>query len=408
MKNFASPFFQAAVMGVFLCASCVIPATKPHPHPQTAAATGSGDPAKGLVLLDGAAAGWRASLVLDNQPTGIWRMEPLQIFPQYATPEVVGLDDNGTCWVMVSYSGKWTPVRVLADGAWLGGIAHADIDPAVAGKELYVGGKKGVLYQVRAYADGGLDGRRIATFPGQEIHTIVGGNVDPSHDGAELLVFTRPGALYRVTPQAGGTFKTEWLSDLSGRIRDAIVLPDGHTIVTASRDGKVALLQMQADGPHWQIIHQNDAGCGRLAVSKQQTGGWPVIYSTGDNGRIFRHEFVAEKWNTQTIYAGPLGPRGLVVGQFDPDPSIETVAIFGYSGRVEKLALHNGKWTTTTLFTDRDRGHWLSVLEIDGRNNTDEILLSGYGARMVLLSSDPGTGVSGLAVPVALDRHANP
>ena len=336
-------------------------------------------------------------------------MEPLQIFPQYATPEVVGLDDNGTCWVMVSYSGKWTPLRVLADGVWLGGIAHGDIDPEFDGKELYVGGKKGVLYQVRAYADGGLDGRRIATFQGREVHTIVGGELDPTHEGAELLVFTRPGALYRVSRDQGQEFKTELVGELSGRIRDAIVLPDGRTMVTASRDGRVSLLRMELDGPQWQTIHQSDAGCGRLAVGKMMSGGMPVLYSSGDNGRIFRHaKSDSGDWATTTIYSGPLGPRGLVAGQFNADESVETIAVFGYSGRVELLENHAGVWSTSTLFTDRDRGHWLSVLEIDGRNNTNEILLSGYGARMVLLTMDPGTGVDELAVPVEIDRHANP
>jgi hypothetical protein len=366
-----------------------------------------GNPAKGLVELDGAAQGWRASLVLDNDPVGVWRMEPLQIFPQYATPEVIGLDDNGTCWVMVSYSGKWTPQRVLADGAWLGGIAFADIDPQTTGQELYVGGKKGVLYQVRSYADGGLDGRRIASFPGLEIHTLIAGDVDPAHDGGEVLVFTRPGGLYRVIANGNGEFTSTLIGELPGRIRDAILLADGKTIVTASRNGQIALLTLDGGGPQWQIIHQSDAGCGRLAIGKSKAGEMPPIYSSGDNGRIFRHTVGAKGWNTETIYSGPLGPRGLVAGQFDPDPTVETVAIFGYSGRVEKLSNRDGVWESTTLFADRDRGHWLSVLEIDGRNNTDEIMLSGYGARMVLLSMDPGSGVSELAVPVKLDRHAN-
>ena len=66
-------------------------------------------PGRGEVPLE-AAEGWRASLVHDNGSTGIWTVEPLQIFPQYASPEVVGLDDKGRCLVMVSYSGTWTPV----------------------------------------------------------------------------------------------------------------------------------------------------------------------------------------------------------------------------------------------------------------------------------------------------------
>jgi len=362
-----------------------------------------------LVLLEGAAPGWRASLVLDNDPVGIWRMEALPIFPQYATPEVVGLDDQGTCWIMVSYSGKWTPTRVINDGIWLGALAFGDVDPSFPGNELYVGGKKGVLYQVRSYADGGVDARRIAAFPGHEIHSIAAGELDPSAPGPELLVFTRPGGLYQLTATPDGDFRSEFLEDLSGRIRDAQVLPDGHAMVTAGRDGKVSLLRMTKDGPQWTTIHQAAAGRGRLAIGQIQAAGMPIIYSTEDQGRIFRHQPQPDgSWTTTTIYSGPLGPRGLVAGHFLPNPQRETVAIFGYSGRVELLARDGEQWQSTTLFTDRDRGHWLSKIEVDGRNNTDEILLSGYGARMVLLTSDPGTGVPELAVPVAVDRHAPP
>lgn len=387
--------------------SCVVP---PQRGSQTEDSHQSvqDNPAKKFVLLDGAADGWRASLVLDNDPVGIWRMEPLQFFPQYATPEVIGLDDRGSCWIMVNYSGKWTPTRLLHDGVWLGALDHADVDPTAPGKELYVGGKRGVLYQMRSYHDGLADARRIATFDGREVHTIVAGSLREGSNEPEILVFTRPGALYRVTPQPGGTFATEFLGELAGRIRDARRLPDGKTIVTAGRDGKISLLRMTAAGAQWQVIHDLDSGRGRLALGEVQASGMPLIYSTGDAGRVFRHEFIADgSWQTSTIYSGPLGPRGLIAGHFLPNHDIETVAVFGYSGRVELLQCEGDQWSASTLFEDRDRGHWLSKIEIDGRNHTDEILLSGYGARMVLLSADPGSGVDELSVGVDLDQHAS-
>ena len=369
------------------------------------------DPAKSLVVLPGAADGWRASLILDNDHTGVWRMESLQLFPQFATPEVIGLDDDGTCWVMVSYSGKWSPMRVLQDGAWLGAVAYGDLDPTAEGVELYTGGKKGRLYQVRAYADGGLDGRRIATFAGAEIHTLVTGDFDVQRPGRELLLFTRPGSYHLLHCEADGTWHSQFLGTLDGRIRDAILLPDGRQLATASRDGTIRLLHFQEDGtPIWETIHSASEGRGRLALSLRMGVENPILYSTGDQGSVFRHTRDANRnWITEVIYFGPLGPRGLVAGQFDPNPEVETVAVFGYSGRVELLSRSKGAkvWSETTLFQDRDRGHWLSNLEIDLRNNTDEILLSGYGARMVLLSRFPGTGHSGLAVPEDKDRHAS-
>lgn len=390
-----------------LLGACVVPPQQ-QGKASTVASKTTASPSKKLVLLEGSAPEWRASLVLDNDPVGIWRMEPLQFFPQYATPEVIGLDDQGSCWIMVNYSGKWTPTRLINDGVWLGALDHADVDPRAPGKELYVGGKRGVLYQVRSYHDGLADARRIATFDGREVHTIVAGALREDSHAPEILVFTRPGALYRLVPQSDGTFANEFLGELPGRIRDAQLLADGKTIVTAGRDGKISLLRMTSAGPSWETIHEVASGRGRLATGKMQASGMPLLYSSGDAGRIFRHELGADgQWQTTTIYSGPLGPRGLVAGHFLPDHNKETVAIFGYSGRVELLVHEGEQWKASTLFTDRDRGHWLSKIEIDGRNNTDEILLSGYGARMVLLSADPGTGVDELSVAVDLDEHAS-
>jgi hypothetical protein len=400
-------FIPACSFVLVFLVSCMVPPQR-RSHVEDSHPFAVENPAKKFVLLDGAADGWRASLVLDNDPVGIWRMEPLQFFPQYATPEVIGLDDHGSCWIMVNYSGKWTPTRLLNDGVWLGALDFADVDPTAPGKELYVGGKRGVLYQVRSYHDGLADARRIATFDGREVHTIVAGPIREGSAEPEILVFTRPGALYRVTPQSNGTFATEFLGELAGRIRVARVLPDGKTIVTAGRDGKISLLRMTAAGPQWEVIHGLDSGRGRLALGEVQASGMPLIYSTGDAGRVFRHELVADgHWQTTTIYSGPLGPRGLVAGHFLPNHNIETVAVFGYSGRVELLQREGDQWSASTLFEDRDRGHWLSKIEIDGRNNTDEILLSGYGARMVLLSANPGTGIDELSVPVDLDKHTS-
>ena len=50
-------------------------------------------------------------------------------------------------------------------------------------------------------------------------------------------------------------------------------------------------------------------------------------------------------------------------------------------------------WRVETVFGSDDQGHWLTVGELDGRNGTDELVASGYGARMVLLSRPPGYGL---------------
>ena len=55
-----------------------------------------------------------------------------------------------------------------------------------------------------------------------------------------------------------------------------------------------------------------------------------------------------------------MGPRGLAAGRFGVDPEAETVAVFGYSGRIELLELGAGGWSASAIFTARDRGHWLA------------------------------------------------
>ena len=53
-------------------------------------------------------------------------------------------------------------------------------------------------------------------------------------------------------------------------------------------------------------------------------------------------------------------------------------------------------WKVETLFEDRDKGHSLAVAELDGRNATEELLGSGYGGRIFMLSRPVGYGRPGI------------
>ena len=341
-----------------------------------------------------APADWQASLLLDNGGVGVWTVKPFPVFSQYATPEVVGLDDRGRCWVLVSYSGKWTPIPVIHDGAWLGALTHGEVDPRIEGAELYAGGEKGNVYQIVSYPHGVLDYRLLAHLPGREVHTLLAGDLDPRSPGPELLAFTRPGGLYRLTPTGrDGRFETEFLEELPGRVRDAVVLParDGERpeILTAGRDGRLRRLRFTAEGADWFTVYETGMGLGRLAVAPDPGGDDLVVYSTLDDGQVLRHVRNGTRWATGTIHRGTQGPRGLVAGRFHDDPRIEALALFGYSAEVELLTNRDGVWESETIFRDRDRGHWLATAELDGRNHTREILCSGYGGRIVMLARVP-------------------
>ncbi|MHC5011996.1 MAG: hypothetical protein ACYTG6_13800 [Planctomycetota bacterium] len=360
------------------------------------------DPRGGEVPLP-AGGGWHASLVIDNQGVGIWTVKSFDVFETLGCPDVVGLDDLGRCHVLVSYSGRWTPITTVSDGKWLGGLTHGDLDPRIRGSEIYTGSQKGNVYQVVAYSHGIVDNRLIAHLPGREIHTLVTGELDPTSAGPELIVFTRPGGLYRMTPTGpDGTFEIAHLQDLPGRVRDAIVLPSergGYPgIATVSRTGRLEILRLTREGPQWQTIYRASMGLGRIALRPPRSRAPQVLYATHDDGRILRLERAETGgYAVDEIYFGPPGPRGIAAGRFDEDPDKETVAIFGYSGRVELLTRADGAWTAETLFQDSDKGHWLAVAELDGRNATREILSSGYSGRVVLLARPPGYGKSGAA-----------
>jgi hypothetical protein len=378
------------------------PESEQAPEPQL-----NTDPTQLEAPLPSESPDWHATLVLDNEGVGVWTVDAFQVFEQYASPEVVGLDDLGRCNVMVSYSGKWTPLRRVGDGKWLGGLAHGDVDPRVPGAELYAGGQLGNLYQLRPYSHGALDARLIGHFPGLELHTLVGGELDPRTPGPELLVFTRPGALYRVrVSEESGEFESVLLQQLAGRVRDALVLP-GHDegsseVATVSRAGKLELLRIGKRGPEWRVLHEGPMGQGRLALRESGPGEPRVLYSTLDDGRLLRHEEQGSgAWRTETIYAGPQGPRGVAAGRFDPDPAVETVAVFGYSRKVQLLSRREGAWQVETLFVDLDKGHWLAAAELDGRNSTRELIGSGYGGRVFMLSRLPGAGLGGVALDPA-------
>ncbi|MHC4955629.1 MAG: hypothetical protein ACYTGZ_17395 [Planctomycetota bacterium] len=347
------------------------------------------DPREGRVVLPGQS-GWDASLVIDNNGVGIWTVNSFQVFKQYACPEVVGLDNDGRCHVLVSYSGRWTPITAVHDTKWLGGLAFGDVDPRTEGSEIYVGSQRGNLYQIVAYPHTALDNRLIAHFRGREIHTIVAGDLDPRTKGRELFVFTRPGGLYRITPTGrDGKWVTTHLQDLPGRIRDARIV--GDSIATVSRTGRLALLRVTTAGLKWETVYKSAMGMGRIAYTPERPN---VLYTTHDDGRILRHERGAAGWKTATIYLGPEGPRGVAAGRFDADANVETVAVFGYSGKVQLLTRKEQGWQVETLFQDSDKGHWLAVAEVDGRNATRELISSGYSGRIVLLSRPAGYGRS--------------
>jgi hypothetical protein len=378
-------------LSLAVLAGCAMTATG---GPEAAAPPAAPDPREGAVLLP-AEGGWRAQLVIDQGDVGIWTVKAFPIFDSVGSDEVVALDDSGRCLILIPYSGRWTALECIHEGAWLGGLAHGDLDPRMPGKELYTGGRRGNLWQVVPHPHGALETRLVAHLPGEEIHTIVLGDLDAAREGAEMLVFTWPGGLYLVTAAESGLELVE-LERLESRIRDAVVLPGAPTeIATVSRAGRLALLTLEGGRPRWQEIGRVRTGMGRIA--RRPGPGHVVLYTVCDDGRVYRFERAADRsFRQELIYAGALGGRGVAAGRFCADANTESLVVFGYSGKVELLTREKDRWQATPIFTDRDKGHWIATAEVDGRNATPELFCCGYGGRLVMLFRPPGYGRPGV------------
>ena len=373
--------------------------TKPAEAPTPAPDPASQDPSKSEVFLP-SFHGWNASLVYDND-VGVWMVGCCKVFPTYGAPEVIGLDDKGRCTILSVYSGKWTRWDTVGEGKWLGALTQEEMDPGLPGPEIYTGGTRGNLYQVYAHGPGVFSTRLIAEVPGKEINTSVSADFLPGNPGNELALFTWPGGLLLVGAKEG-RFTVEHAGDFPDLVRQAILLPgrpgEAPEVAVASRAGRVATILVRDGKPEWNTILQRPMGFGRVALRPGSTPESTVFYSVCDDGLAFRHERRGGgEWRTEAIYAGPQGHRGVAAGRFDADPAKETIATFGYSGKVQLLTRERDGWKAETLFVDRDKGHWMQVAELDGRNATDEILCSGYGKRVVLLSRVPGYGLPGVA-----------
>ena len=359
------------------------------------------DPSRGEVRLP-CAEGWRASLVYDSGGPGIWALTCNDIQPQFACPEIIGFDDHGRATILRSYSGKWTPMQTVEDGRWLAAHAIGDLDHTRPGKELYAGGQRGHLYQIVARPDGGFDSRLIARFPGDEIHTLCLGDLDPGRKGLEMLVFLLSGKVHIVRMGENGLpTEARAFAEIPGRVRDALILPAAKEqspwIATASRTGEVALYRVVGDRLEHKRIVKEPNGFGRVA--RQPHSRTTVLYATRDDGLVLRFEEQGDgSWKREIVYAGPQGPRGVVADRFFSDPDVESIAVFGYCKKVQLLH-RKGKeaWKVETIFTEKDKGHWLGVGEVDGRNDTREILGSGYAGRIFLLSREPGYGLPDVA-----------
>ena len=366
--------WRAALPGLFLVACTSAPAKSDARSP---------DPGSTAVEVTRPAAdGWEAVVALDTGGVGVWTVKSTDLADEWGGEEVVAVDDEGVCWLLVPYSGRWTALPSVSDGKWLGALAIGDLDPDQPGREIVTGGERGNLYLVQPHPQGGTGVRLLRWFPGEEVHTVIAADFDPGRRGDELLVFTAPGRVY-----LGDLDGFVDLGPTTGRVRDALVdSADGGAtplVISVSRSGELERCRYTRAGIEREHVLKFETGLGRIARDARSGR----VYAGTDDGRVLRVETGADV--AEVIHRGALGVRGIAAGDFDGSGR-EQVALCGYDGRVHLLrAEADGSWSDQVLYDDEAKLHWLWAAELDGRNSGPELLCSGYGGRVVLLRRVP-------------------
>jgi hypothetical protein len=184
-------------------------------------------------------------------------------------------------------------------------------------------------------------------------------------------------------------------------VRDVVVEPgrgdEPANVFGVTRAGDWLRMQLRGDALQHEVLLHEDCGLGRIAKARGLPG---VHYLTRDDGVVLRVQIGADGMVArEPIFAGGQGLRGIASGRFCADGR-EAVAAYGYDQTVHLISRTRTGWQVETVFTSVQRGHWLAVGELDGRNGTDELIATGFEGDIVLLARPPGHALPGVAVPM--------
>jgi hypothetical protein len=400
---------RVIVMAAALVAAAAAQETRPTPAEgpgrwaccSDASQLPAADPARGEVPMAGAAPGWDAFHLFTSDTWRLHCIGAARLTDQFGSPQVLVLDEKGRCVILQSDSGKWKPQVVVEDGRASSAWAHGDLDPREGGDELYVGGGGGTVYQV-VLRGGRWATAAVASLAGAPLSKLVLGDLVPARPGTEMVAFTNTGPVVEVRAPAAdeGAFEMAPIGDLGSRARDAVLLPGSADrpprVLVVLQSGEVALVTVVGGGIERTALCREPMSIARLA--RRRWDGPEVVYVARVDGLILRFaEDARGTWTREMIYAGPQGPRGLAAGRFDADPAVETVAVFGYSKKVQLLSRRPGEpWRAETIYTDVGGGHWLTAGELDGRNATDELVGGGFSYHVFMVAREPGYGLDGV------------
>jgi hypothetical protein len=325
--------------------------------------------------------------------------------------QIVGVDQGGQVVLCHVGDGERRASVIYDHGTELTGLVVGDVDPAIPGEEIYVGGNGkpdgtigeggrrsgtgGAVLQL-VPGPGGAKARRIFDG-GAYVHSIE--RVEPQSPGdtPRLLASDYDGVVHLLTPTPGtGPWDDRVLyrepppkNPDDPKVKDAGFLADAsgrprHEVLLVLKTGRAILLDLD-DPSKAHLVHEEPGGLSR--VTPDPDGG---AWVTGYAGRAMHWVREGDGFRIDVLEQEGVdsGLRGCVPGRFPtPDGGVAPLVIFGFNRLCRTLTPRNGAWDPTTIFRDADRGHTMEAADLVPGNDADELVLGGYSRAITLLTA---------------------
>jgi hypothetical protein len=325
--------------------------------------------------------------------------------PNETEPSVVATDFGGDVVLLRFHGGVPRAERIYRHGAALTGIGIVDLDSAVPGAEIYVGGAANGR---GGDSGGGAVVRLTPAAGGYRAETIYRGGayvhaLEPALDATGrpcgIYLADHDGALRRLRPSStGGEWTAETLyrepAEIGGEDRHAkdlctLTASDDRPaeIVMALRSGRcVAVDPTRVDAG--RLLFTEPGGVSRLLARPDGS-----FLATGYAGRVL--SAVRRGLRTETtvwhVESPEGGLRGVVAGRFPTPAGEASFAVFGALRTVRLLRPSFETYDATTIFRDVERGHAIAAADLYAGDDADELIVGGRSRRITVLRVAPGS-----------------
>jgi hypothetical protein len=326
--------------------------------------------------------------------------------PDAADPEMqaVSVDQAGDVALVHFEKGAPRSEVIHRNGSELTGLLISDVDTAVHGEEIYVGGYAagteregtgGVVLQLvlTSTPSGRAHVRRIYEGPAF-VHSIERVEPRSPSEVVRLLVSTYAGEIHLLTPTAGSgawddrlLYREPPVADPEAlKVKDAAFLKDAsgkpsHEALVVLKTGRTVFIDI--DHPETtRLVHEESGGLSR--VTPDSSGG---AYITGYFGRVLHFVRAGDGFRVDVVEqeGTDSGLRGVVLGNFPVTGTTAHMVLFGFHKLCRALVPRLGVMDPTTLYVDVDRGHSIDSADLVRGNDADEILIGGYSKRVTML-----------------------